>query len=760
MSGGRLDSLVSRWVGWFSCFLHCLTIAEEPLLYLAELHPQHCTRSCPAFETSLPMGMPSNLHKLGDAASLKVSGLPTRSHVTDSAQTSIYRLDLRSPSYDGKTLVTEEGGVIQAPQIRIQARSIRYTFRETLEETLQDPLHGSVEARGDLLVHFGPYTLSGEALFYDFTTHSGFLERGRCASLPWFFGGKQLLLHTDGSVLIDTGYVTTSEAYPPHWGLYAASVKVDRDQVIQAKNLSLKLFETPVFWIPTFHSRLDWLLDSPFHYRFRWGGSQGPRFGLTYSLLEAWNWKTSLRFDYRLTRGPGAGIEADYRSQDKTLSFSSINYIAKDSSLLAPHEKTRYRFEGTLEKQFRPQHTDLLISYDKISDPNMPSSYEDQEFDIKPAKRTQFSLHRQETDWIAKLYARARINSFETVKQELPCFSASFRPQVLGKTGVMLAQTTSLAYLNYQYSTHVSEAKPYNAARLAYSPRFFSSFPASGCTVTPDLTLLSILYSNSPKEKGSSWLNLAKSSARIDTSFFRNFSLYTHTLSPYAEMAYTTPPTSSPHHHDIFSIEDGWCGAATWKTGFRNLIHGPRGRKHGEKLAECDLWVEGLLHPCLSPDLYTRCVLFPLPHIRYLIQAKWDTSRKQLGALNVRTEWTLDTDCALAFEYRTRNAYSWRKADPMNFYLEAFHTERVLRHSSLSDPRQTLLTHLFYRFHPNWAIEAMSRQGWGRSNEPKYLEYELNLLTTIQNAWHFRFSFQRQQHDTRVALYLNVGLKK
>jgi hypothetical protein len=34
------------------------------------------------------------------------------------------------------------------------------------------------------------------------------------------------------------------------------------------------------------------------------------------------------------------------------------------------------------------------------------------------------------------------------------------------------------------------------------------------------------------------------------------------------------------------------------------------------------------------------------------------------------------------------------------------------------------------------------------------------VLTTIQTAWHVRFSFQHQENDTRFATYLNVGLSK
>ena len=666
-------------------------------------------------------------------------------------------VDLRSPSYSEGKLSSEEGGVITAPGIRIQARRMQYT-RQIVEHI---PVV-TVEAEEELMLEFGPYILTGEKLTYDFQKKEGVIVNGKCAVEPWFFGGERLELRPDGSILIYNGYITTSEKQDPDWNIHAASVEISKEQNLRAHDVSFRFFKTSVFWIPSLKANLDFIFDSPIRYRFRWGGSQGPRFGFTYELFSLAGWKTFARFDYRLTRGPGGGFEIRYASPDKKTYFESINYVAKDASLLSPHEKACYRFEGVFKKEFN-EKVNLLLSYDKISDPNMPSNYEDRNFDIDTSKRTQFLLRRQEAEWIAQFYVRTRINSFQTVKQELPSLSLSFKPYLIRDTGAIFVNQASVSYLNYQYSKHVPHVQSYDSTKFAYFPTLYRPIQMGPATLTPELGLVSIFYGNKP-HGGSTWLGLIKTGCAIQSRLYRFYQGLKHLFIPYTSLFYTSHPTSSPDQHYIFSIEDGWASITQWKVGTRHAFYSKKPNNVFHKFLEADIWANAFFDPKVGryivPKVHASFNFEAASNLRYLVDTAWDLEHREVGHLNFRTEWTLNSDCALAFEYRHRNGYTWRKADRDNFYLEAFHSEKRLHHSLLSDRRDTLLVHLFYRFHPDWACEAISRQGWNRAWEPKYLEYELNLLTTIQRAWHLRLSFQRQEHETRLALYLNVGLKK
>lgn len=666
-------------------------------------------------------------------------------------------VDLREPLYEDGILSSDKGGVITAPHMRIQALHIRYT-RKVIDAV---PVL-TIEAEGQLIVEFGEYLFIGKKLFYDFQKKEGIIYDGRTSVEPWFFGGEKIELRADGSYLIYNGYLTTSEKDQPEWGLYAGRVHVEEEHYLKAQQVQLRLQNYPILWVPSLTANLDSIFDSPIRYRFRWGGKQGPRLGLTYEVFSWERWKTFIRFDYRLTRGPGGGVETRYRSADHKTEFQSINYIARDSSLLDPHEKVRYRFEGMFKTLLDQDKLSVLMTYDKISDRDMPSSYYDRDFDFDPSERTQLLIRRQEENWIGNFYTRLRVNSFQTVKQELPTLAMSFKPIDSPKTGIIFENWANVSYLDFKYSKHLVNVHDYSSTRFEYRPTLYRPFVYGPVTMTPEAGFVGIFYGSSPN-RDSQWLSLGLAGCNVETQLYRYYGTFKHVINPYTSYRYYSSPTSSPHEHYIFDITDGWARLNQLTFGMRNSLFS----KHGNcisRLFYADIYTHAFFDsPTMRrtfPKLYGKFVFSSLQTIRHTVQTAWDFEHGQLDHFNFRSEWTLSADFAVAAEYRHRSAYSWRKVDPDNFFLDNFRSEESLLHSALSDRRDTLLLHFFYRFHPNWACEFSSRQGWNRRREPSYLEYEIDLLTTIQTAWHLRLSFQHRENDNRVAMYINVGLKR
>src|SRR5438105_3748933 len=77
-------------------------------------------------------------------------------------------VDLREPEYCDGVLKTEKGGVVQGPDMRLQARKIVYTRKIVDGKPLL-----TVEAEEDLMVEFGKYLFVGSRLEYDFQNHQG-----------------------------------------------------------------------------------------------------------------------------------------------------------------------------------------------------------------------------------------------------------------------------------------------------------------------------------------------------------------------------------------------------------------------------------------------------------------------------------------------------------------------------------------------------------------------------------------------------------
>lgn len=667
-------------------------------------------------------------------------------------------VNLREPEYCNGVLKTTQGGVITGPNIRIQGQKIYYTRKMVDGKPVFQ-----AEAEGDLMLELGDYVFVGEKLIYDFQTKTGIVYNGRTALEPWYFGGKEIELCEDGSYRIHHGYVTTSENICPDWTISTEFASLRDNKYLRAKHVNFRILRFPVLWVPTFRANLNYIFDSPFRYYFGWGGAEGPRAGLLYEFFKWERWKAFVRLDYRVRRGFGGGIETYYSSPCHKEEFRTINYFARDSSVYIPSERSRYRFEGVYYNSWQDGTLSLDFSYDKLSDKDMASDYNGNGIELYTGERTQFFLRKQHCAWISSLYARVRLNSFQTVKQELPTFAFFLKPYTIGRTGIVGDSLFRASYLDYEYANNLVDVHDYNSTRLEYQQKFYRPFTHRFITATPSASLVSIYYGNSP-ENNEQLLALGVLSLDINARLNRTYSRFKHNMQPYAIYTYYTSPTSSPNEHYIFDLDDGWAYVNMLRFGTRHTI----------SFKQCDLPIELLAADIYAfaffhkenkfrgsiPKIYADATWHTFPTLAFKLTSAWDTEHNLMDHFNFRTEWTVSSDLAIAGEYRQRSPYAWRKVDYDNFVLDFFRTENELFNSSLSDRRRTLLLHVFYRFHPNYALEWESRLGWNRRFEPSYNEFEVNLHARVQSAWKFVLSYQHTEKEDKVAVYASMGFKK
>lgn len=667
-------------------------------------------------------------------------------------------IDLREPTYCEGVFTTDQGGVITGPNLRIQARRMSYIRKEVDEQPVF-----TIQAEGDLILEFGAYVFVGRRLEYDFLLKSGIIYDGRTGLEPWFAGGRIIRLNPDGSYIIENGFVTTDENICADWEITSEYLTLREQRFLLAKEVRFRFRETPLFWMPTLKMDLDAIFDSPISYSFRWGGKLGPRAGLIYEILDWNNWKAFFRFDYRLNRGPGGGLEARYKCPEHNEYFHCINYIARDSSLFNPNETTRFRFEGTYSRLFWNDSVSVDLTYDKLSDKDMATDYNDKGLELDTEERTQIDIHHQDYNWIGDITARVRINPFETVKEELPTILWSMRPLSLGNTGMVSDGQYSISYLDFVYSNHLPNVDDYNSARVALAQRLYRPFRFGSFTATPEAGFQSIFYGNSPS-KNKQWLLLGVVGCDANSPFYRYYGPYKHVMEPYASYRCYTAPTVSPRQHYIFDIEDGWVRLNIVRFGMRHSFYSQSWNGNVQRDLFADIYANAFadVHtiPQTIPKAYTNIVWKASDFLRYTLGTAWDFEEQQLDHINLRIEWTLNSNFAFATEYRHRDAFDWRKANHDNFMVDAFHTIEEMRHSQMSDRRDTLLFHTYYRFYPNWALEYTSRHGWNRRTEPCYNEFELDLITTVYSAGQVRLSYQHREGEDRVAIYFSVGLKR
>lgn len=668
-------------------------------------------------------------------------------------------INLNEPTYSDGVLSTESGGVISGPEMRIQALKLKYIRKKNETENIE-----IIRAEGDLLVEFGDYIFIGDSIEYNLKTESGIIVNGRTSVDPWFFGGQIIELLPNKSIIINDGFITTSTDINPEWAIATEKTTLSNKRYFTAYNVKFKIFNFPFFWLPRFSTDLNTIFDSPIHYAFRFGGSQGPRARMIYEIFSWDRFKAFFRFEYRLNRGPGGGITTEYHSDDHKMHLETINFVARDSAIQYPKERFRYRFQGIYKHLLHDDRTRVNLCWDKLSDKDMAEDYNDETLTIYDAGRTELQVRHQEPSWIANFFTVVQLNNFQTVKQEIPELEWRFHPFSLAKTGVISETLIRAGYLDYEYANDLKNVHDYSSTRMQLIQNFYRPFYLGPIVATPEAGLVAMQYCTSPQKLPRELVS-GLFSLRANTHIFRFYGETKHVIEPYANYQYYTFPTVNPHDHFIFDIYDGWYRVNTLRFGLSNNFYYKNGRGNCvHRYLQFDLFSNAFFHTETLPDvfqkIYANMIINPFPNIRQSISTAWNLQEGQLDFINGRIDWTYSANLAVSVEYRHRGPYYWRKVDYDNFVVDSFHTIERLYNSQLSDRRDTLLLHTYYRFHPYWAIEFQVRHGWNRRFEPEYVEYQADLITNLGSAWIGKLSYQHKEDEHRVAFYFTLGAKR
>ncbi len=664
-------------------------------------------------------------------------------------------INIENPTYENGVLTTEEGGVISAPNFRVQAMKIRYTSADA---------QSLLEAEQEIILEFGDYLFVGYRLVYDFTTRTGVLYNGRTAIDEWYVGGHEIHLCADGSFYIKDGFATTSENYMMDWQLETSDARLQNHHMLTANNVKVRFIALPLFWMPKIRLDLNALFDPPVRFNVKVGGTRGSKVGFIYTLYSTPYWQTNLKLDYRVKSGFGGGFESYYQSPCKCTSFSTINYISEDKTRFDSKTRTRYRLEGSYHTQLNYGKTTIDATWDKLSDYEMASDYDDADLYLVLANPTELYIRHQEPNWIASMLTRVRVNQFQTLKQELPTLYGTYRPFEIGSTGIISGGKFEASYLELEYTNNSEpDISDYNSPRYEVSQSFWRPFKLGQLTITPEIGTTAIYYGNSVKQ-ADRWMVIGQFEIDAHADLYRFYGRCKHVLTPYARYQYYTFPTTSPDDHFIFDIEDGWYRLNALRFGLLNNFYYKSSPCCIYRSFYLDLYSYAFFDTETIdetiPKTYVRAVYNFTQRLRHTNLFVWDFEHQVVDQFNTMLEWTVNEDTAVALEYRHRSPYAWRKVDRTNFILDSFRSVEDLEDTLLSDKRDTFLYNFFWRFHPTWALAFQSRNGWNREDEAGYLEYQVSILGTFRSSWNVKIAYKHREKDDRFSIHFSVGLKR
>jgi hypothetical protein len=645
-------------------------------------------------------------------------------------------INLKDPTFSHGIISTDQGGIISANNLRIQAQKISYINKIENGVAIK-----KIIAEDDILLERNGSVFVGSHLEYDFISQTGSLRDGRTCTDFWFLGGDEIFLEADGSFVITNAFLTTVEGQDNWWELKSSKLGISNNNLLSAKNISFRFFKFPFLWLPSFKANLKFIKEAPIRFRFLWEQILKQKISMRYELYSTETFSLYGRLDYRFKYGPGAAIETDYHSLDERTVFQTKTYGAFDKIVPQESGDKRYRLQGLLTTHSKNEKTHFHIRYDKLSDDKMPQDFKSDDFELNTQKRTILWVSHQETNYFAKLNVQPRINNFQSINQELPLIKAGLRPFTLGSSGIVSDNQFSAGYLDYVFLKKVQKVLPsLKSGRFATQNSLYRPIHLGPFNITPEIGVIGIFYTNTPQHKAVGQ-GMFTYGGEMNTQASKNFPSLKHVLEPYVSYEGLTRPLANNNHHFIFNLEDGYATLNQVRFGLNQNFFSHR---------------KPTFLPGFSWDLYTYTFFgktafhmtapkgytdFTLrrPFLTLKAGLAYNFQERLVDYTNGKADITVSENIAFGLEFRHRSKYDWRKADHHNFILDVVRPTQELASSPVSDGRNTFLTRVQLRLTPLWTCHFESHQGWGRRSEPNYQEFKLRLTTLLTGKWHLEF---------------------
>jgi hypothetical protein len=644
-------------------------------------------------------------------------------------------IKLQNPTYKDGILFTIDGGVIENSDIRIQAKSIQYTRKGQIHR---------IEAEGDLLIRYKKRIFIGSELQYDFLSKTGVVYDAKTSIENLYIGAEQIELNTDGSFDATDAFMTTCENKDSTWNFRTAHVHVTKNKQIITKNTTFRILDIPVLWVPYLRMNLKKNPEPILEYDLKWDSGIGPRASIRYQF---YSWKDlSLygRLEYRWSVGWGGALESEYYSTKHKTHFVTRSYLAKDRLESAPNAQQRYRLVGDFKHESKNDRSLATLTWDKYSDVRMQSDFRTEDFEVTRAKKTAFYLRHRDDAYITSIKVRPKINSFESIKQDLPTGFFAIPPIQLGKTGIYSTSLVKASYLDFSYSTQlISRLPDYRSGRIEVKEKFYRPIHTGPITITPLGGLDGIFYTNSATSNAK-WFGVLGYGMKAESRAIKSFAYYKHHIEPYIEYSGLTKPSVNPDNHYIFSIQDGLDKINQVKAGVKNLFFA-KNRPGKEALFNADIYANAFFADFAIPQLIPYGYLnlsWNLPSVLIDWKNSWNFREKTLHYSNARLKWTINENIAFSLEGRYRSRFDWRKGDHDNFILDVNRSQSELLLSPLSDRRVTLLSNIFIRLNPFWECSIQSHHGFYRLNQPPYNEMMVDIVTWLNSALKLHISYR------------------
>ncbi len=400
-------------------------------------------------------------------------------------------------------------------QFKLEADQVRYNFHT-----------GDIAAEGNIRLTSPQGGLDRAGLLWQTSLLVGNIHEGvfrstdyEMVSGDFFMRGASARRESDGRLIMESSEMSTCEHLVDrhkavHYHITCQRISYHpKSERILLRHAVFKVGSTPVFYWPYFSwnrdRRPDDLSIQAGHSR-DWGAF----------LIVRRHWQLTDEISTRLgvegrTRRGFAVSSTTRRTTDASDSELSI-YAMHDAN--PPETESGYnrRFKSVQNRyrlQFRhlrdlAERWQLRLQLDKLSDIDMLEEWFESEFRRRPQPQSFADLRYQGDNYTFSVFARPRINEFQTVVERLPELRLEMPRQPLGDTNFLYQSDNSLASLHMRWRNFSRPRAPeltdgpkdYSAWRLDSLHMLYRPFDLGRqVQLTPRLGLRMTHYSNSSR---------------------------------------------------------------------------------------------------------------------------------------------------------------------------------------------------------------------------------------------------------------------
>ena len=651
-------------------------------------------------------------------------------------------ISLKNPVYKGGLITTDEGGIIQGKNLFIQALHIAYSKKDGQEQ---------LKAWGELLIEIQGRTYRADEVTIDFTKRVIEASNGVTKDGDWYVSGEKIVCTFEGDGTFHNVVMSTSENEQDDWSFWSKETTLYSSDKVVAKPVVFYFEKLPLFYLPSLSKSLKDSNDLHLRYRVRNKGTTGLLMGVSCVIHETDTWNHRALVDYNFPEGLGAGLHSEYDSHDDTkTTFRCLNYVAQSKNGISDWEKTRYRLQGSFSTFWESPNIHVDGMYDKLSDRKMQQTFKEHRVKGCVGGMTQLTLTKPEDSYIARLNSRVRINSWQTVREELPLFTINQRPLEVSKSGILFDEKFSTGHLRFVYP-RPNFRNNFSATRTELDQRITRPFSFSHVGITPWIGYRGVHYDRSPKG-GAVVQAIGMGGGRLNTHLVATTATTTQTIEPYLDLYMSTSPRRSSDKNYIFDLQDSFARVCYYRPGVEHVTFF-QPNTYG-------------FQQSLFSEFYGT-FFFNTPHLssnkpRLHLQETWNMTEKAAlkGAVeydmrhrsftfgSLLMKYTFTKKLAGTAEVRTQDKWYFRKIDKDNYDVESFRSPHKLLSTQLSDPRTVYILGLLWTLNPETSFGYTVTQGFRNRDIRRYLLQELSCDFLVRGSLRFHLSLYTKTGKT------------